>query len=72
LNCNKIKNLGVTKEDIVAALKNSTMLELNADETKLRRIGNKPIPELKLLAKKRKPEQELDEVAIDEEKKLDS
>jgi hypothetical protein len=71
LNCNKIKNLGVNQDDIVASLKNSTMLELSANQERIRRVGNKTLPELKLLNKKRKPEQDLDEAIIDEEKKLD-
>lgn len=47
------------------------MLELSADHERVRRVGNKTLPELKLLNKKRKPDQDLDEAAIDEEKKLD-
>jgi hypothetical protein len=70
LNCNKIKNLGVSKDDIVESLKNSTMLELSSDESRVRRVGNKALPELKLLAKKRKAEQDIEE-AVEEEKKLD-
>lgn len=47
------------------------MLELSSDENRVRRVGNKALPELKLLAKKRKPEHDIDEAAFEEEKKLD-
>jgi hypothetical protein len=71
LNCNKIKNLGVNKEDIVTVLRNSTVLELSSDCERVRRVDNKALPELKLLAKKRKADQDIDEAAIEEVKKLD-
>ena len=54
LNCNKVKKLNVTKEDILKALKLSQELELNSTEDKVRRKGNMPLPELKLLKKKQK------------------
>lgn len=43
-----------TKDELSDAIKLSSMLELDDTKTKLRRIGNKPLPELKLLNKKRK------------------
>ena len=52
LNCNKIKRLGIKTEEIVNAVKASSLLELSADDSKIRRKGNKPVPELSLLKKK--------------------
>lgn len=46
MNCNKIKNLKIKEQDIVDALKDSTEVEVSKDNQKVRRIGNKPIPEL--------------------------
>jgi hypothetical protein len=54
LNCNKVKSLNVTENNIVSAVKNSSEVELDSTEKKLRRKGNKPVPTLKLLNKKRK------------------
>ena len=71
LNCNKIKSLSVNKENIVSAVKLSSMVELNSENTKVRRVGNKPLPELKLLSKKRKADDDLNEAALDEENALD-
>jgi len=56
LNCNKIKQLSVNKEDIINAIKLSTELELDSTGTRFRRNGNKALPELKMLAKKTKRE----------------
>jgi hypothetical protein len=46
------------------------MLELSSDENRIRRLGNKALPQLKLLAKKRQPDQDV-EAVVDEEKKFD-
>lgn len=54
MNCNKIKALDAKEDEIVKAIKDSTLLEIDASEKKLRRKDNKPIPALKLLSKKRK------------------
>jgi hypothetical protein len=54
LNCNNLKKLAATKEDIVEAIRMSTILEMNNEKTRLRRVGNKKLPELKLLQNKRK------------------
>lgn len=54
LNCNKIKKLNSTKEDLVEAIKTSTEVELNSSGDKVRRLANKSLPELKLLKKKQK------------------
>jgi len=54
LNCNKIKALDTNEEEIVKAIKQSVLLEIDPTEKKLRIKDNKPIPALKLLSKKRK------------------
>jgi len=46
--------LGVTEEEIVKAIKESSLLEIDASEKRFRRKDNKPVPTLKLLNKKRK------------------
>lgn len=46
LNCNKIKSMGVSKEAIATAVKDSTEVELEASGTRIRRKGNKPLPEV--------------------------
>lgn len=64
MNCNKVKALDVTSEDIVKAIKDSSLLELDSSEKKFRRKDNKPVPTLKLLKQKRKnndDENDLDE-----------
>ena len=66
LKCNKIKNAGWSKEDLIEGIKLSDELELDSKNEKVRRKDNKPLPELVLLSKKRpKPEKEEEE----EEKK---
>ncbi len=50
LNCNKVKKLNITADDITSAVKNSTLLEVKGDL--IRRAGNKSLPELKLLKRK--------------------
>lgn len=56
LNCNKIKKLEATKEDIIEAITKSEAIELNESKDKLRRKDNKALPEFKLLNKKREGE----------------
>jgi hypothetical protein len=46
MQCNKIKSLKIKDSDIVDALKTSEAIEVSADKKKVRRVGNKPIPEL--------------------------
>jgi hypothetical protein len=58
MNCNKVKKLDVSKEDVINAIKLSTELELADKENKVRRKGNKALPELKLLNKKRKKDED--------------
>lgn len=54
LLCNKVKALLVNEEDIKEAIKKSDLLEMDPLGLKFRRMGNSPIPTLKLLSKKRK------------------
>ena len=57
LKCNKIKKAGWTKEELIEGIKLSDIVELDNTNNKVRRKGNKPLPELVLLSKKRpKPE----------------
>lgn len=74
LNCNKVKKLNVTKDDIVNAIKTSEDLELNSTGDKVRRKGNKPLPEIKLLKKKQKRKESEDDKdnASEEEKVVDN
>ena len=56
MQCNKVKKAGWDKNMIVESIKDSDQVELNPEKTKIRRKGNKPLPELnetKLLNKKR-------------------
>jgi hypothetical protein len=68
LNCNKVKKFNVTKEYLVKAIKLSQELELNSSEDKIRRKGNKPLPELKLLKKKQKRKESESESEEEQEK----
>jgi La domain len=52
MNCNKIKSLGVSKERIVEACKNSSEVEINSAGNQIRRKHNKPLPESKFKSKK--------------------
>jgi len=53
LNCNKIKKLGVNKvEDLASLMADSKHLELDSGKTKIRRKGNKAVPELFKTSKK--------------------
>ena len=45
LNCNKIKELKISVDDIVKAVTNSDKLEINPDNKKVRRTGNPPLPD---------------------------
>ena len=56
MQCNKVKKAGWDKNMIIDSIKDSELIELNEQKTKIRRKGNKPLPELnekKLLNKKR-------------------
>ena len=56
LKCNKCKNAGWTIDEIKEGIKLSDQIELDKEEKKVRRKGNKPLPELVLLKQKRKKE----------------
>ena len=43
--CNNIKKLAVSNEDIAKACKDSKQVEVSADGSKIRRTGNKELPE---------------------------
>ena len=59
LKCNKIKNAGWSKDELVEGIKLSDVIELDANNNKVRRKDNKPLPELVLIAQKRaKPEKD--------------
>ena len=46
LNCNNVKKMGVDSAGLLAeTLEKSTILELNAGKDKVRRVGNKALPE---------------------------
>lgn len=66
MQCNKVKKAGWDKNMIIESIKDSDQIELNAEKTKIRRIGNKPLPELnekKLLNKKRNREKKEDKIS---------
>jgi hypothetical protein len=46
LNCNKVKSMGISSEQIGNACGDSEAVEVNADKTKIRRKNNPPLPEL--------------------------
>ena len=52
LNCNKVKQLKITAGDIATACAESDEVEVSTDKLKVRRAGNKALPE-KAEAKKR-------------------
>jgi hypothetical protein len=60
--CNKIKALSVTEDEIKEAIKSSDLLEMDPIGLKFRRKNNSPIPTLKLLNKKRKAEENKDDI----------
>ena len=47
LNCNKVKAMGISAEQIAAAIEEgpSETLEVSTDKQTLRRVGNPPLPE---------------------------
>lgn len=53
MNCNKIKTQGISKDAIRAAVKESTLVEIDATGDRIRRKGNTALPEPKF--KERKP-----------------
>ena len=66
LKCNKIKKAGWTKEEIKEGIKLSDKIELDKTENKVRRKGNKPLPDLSLLSNKRKKEDEKEKKELKE------
>ena len=59
MQCRKVQKAGWDKNMIIESIKDSDQVELNPEKTKIRRIGNKPLPELnekKLINKKRNRE----------------
>lgn len=44
-NCNAIKKLKISNKEIVEACKDSKEIEFSKDNTKVRRVGNKALPE---------------------------
>ncbi|MCQ2817609.1 MAG: DUF3223 domain-containing protein [archaeon] len=58
LKCNKIIKAKWTKENLIEGAKLSSEIELDATCDKIRRKGNRELPELILLKKKRKNEEE--------------
>ena len=59
MQCKKVQKSSWDKNMIIESIKDSTQVELNPEKTKIRRIGNKPLPELneqKMLSKKRNRE----------------
>ena len=45
LNCNKVKTMGINAERIATNCADSTEVEVSEDKTKIRRTGNKALPE---------------------------
>lgn len=56
MNCNKVKSMGLSKETIKEAVKGSDLVEISEDGNKIRRKGNKKLPDPKF--KERKPKTE--------------
>jgi hypothetical protein len=46
LNCNKMKKLTTSKDELLSAIQESEILELNTNKTLFRRKGNPTVPEL--------------------------
>lgn len=44
MNCNKIKQMKITVDNVADAIQDSTQVELSKDHKKIRRIGNPPLP----------------------------
>jgi len=53
LKCNKVIKMGSIKENIIEAVGKSKILELSKNKEEIRRLQTMPLPELKLLQKKR-------------------
>ena len=65
MECNKVKKASWDKNMIIESIKGSEQIELNPEKTKIRRIGNKPLPELnekKMTNKKRNREKKEDKI----------
>lgn len=54
MNCNKVKAMAISKETIAEAVKNSSEVEVDSSGTKIRRKGNKALPEPKFRNKQLK------------------
>ena len=61
-----------SKEDILESLKVSHALEVSDDQEKIRRKGNKELPELKLLQIKRKNQDSGNDKEEEEEEEIDN
>ena len=78
MNCNKIKSLNIKAEDIAAAVKDSTEVEVSEDLKQIRRKGAKAVPALtakgdrKRDAKAQGKEEDKNGAEENEEIKLDS
>ena len=46
LNCNKVKSMGISSEQIAEACKDSGAVDVNGDKNKIRRKDNAALPEL--------------------------
>ena len=46
LNCNKVKKMNITSDQIAEAVKDSQQVEVSEDRKKVRRAGKKALPEL--------------------------
>jgi len=67
LKCNNINKLAATKDEIANAVGLSKVVELDTSKSKVRRLGNKKLPELKLLKNKRKASEDNDKDEKEEE-----
>jgi hypothetical protein len=47
MNCNKVKKMNVTADEIAKAVADSDEVEVSKDHKQIRRKGNKALPELK-------------------------
>ncbi len=56
--CNKIKKLGVTNDELLEAIKDSALAEINPNKTGIRRKNNLPLPEFQESRKKIKTNEE--------------
>ena len=45
MNCNKVKNMGVSSASIASACADSTLVEVHADKKQIRRVNNASLPE---------------------------